>query len=197
MYPDMAKATIYLTKITVVDLNGARCACGRIGCLETVATTAAMLGAAQGLLHQGAASLLRVAHSASAGSLTFRDLIQAELAGDALAVDVLSRGGRALGVGLANLVNTLDPERIVIGGECTASAVYVRSAFTEARARCFAPDAGQVEILVDEAGEEGVALGAAALALHDLFAPPFGVSRAVDQTDDAYPADCSPERGMD
>lgn len=85
-----------------VDENGAVCRCGNRGCLDTVV---------------GSEAMLRVLRPTHGETITLRDAIQRALAGDAGCARVLGDAGRHLGIAAANLVNVLNPQVIVVGGE--------------------------------------------------------------------------------
>lgn len=157
-----------------VHRHGPRCACGRVGCLEATAATGAMVAAARRQLARGRPSRL----AAAGPELAFSDLLAAEADGDPLARAVLREGGRALGVGLATLVNLFDPELVVLGGEASRSPAYRAAAAAELERRRFGAGA-PVPVRPSGLGPDAVALGAAAVALRDLFASPFGAGAWV------------------
>ncbi len=98
----------------VIDARGPRCHCGRRGCLEALVGTAAILRLGRRAMADSPAlrALVREAH----GRLMPRLIGRAARAGDPAARRVWVEIGRRLGIGLANLVNALNPERVVIGG---------------------------------------------------------------------------------
>lgn len=101
---------------TVVP-DGRPCTCGRHGCLEQYASGSALLRLARaGAAAQpdAAAGLLELAGDAD--SITGPMVTTAARAGDKVAQDAFDQVGRWLGIGLANLIQVLDPKLIVIGG---------------------------------------------------------------------------------
>jgi glucokinase len=88
-------------------------------------------------------------------------------AGDAKALAALERMGEKLGVGLANLMNVLDPDVIVIGGGfgSDAGALLLGAAERVARERALEPAASRTRFAIAELGEDAGMLGAAQLAL--------------------------------
>jgi len=84
-----------------IDENGQICRCGNRGCLETFIGSPALTDALAG----------------SHGRLTLRDIIFQALEGDLGCRRVLEDAGRHLGVAVAGLVNLLNPEVIVVGGQ--------------------------------------------------------------------------------
>jgi glucokinase len=95
----------------IVDEGGPACGCGNRGCLEALASGTAIGRVAKEMLAAGAASALRAVPEVTGKAVTM-----AAHAGDQLALEVLARCGFWLGVGIASLVNALDPEIVVVGG---------------------------------------------------------------------------------
>jgi glucokinase len=89
--------------------------------------------------------------------------------GDGAAVEVLSLIGTRLGVGVANFVNTFNPQVVVIGGGVMAAGDLVLDPIrAEVAARALPPSRDEVRIVAAEFGIEAGMIGAAALALDEL-----------------------------
>jgi len=101
------------------------------------------------------------------GGLTGADVVHAARAGDPGAFEALQRMGTKLGVGLANLLNLLDPELVLIGGGFGADAgpLLLEPAERVARERALEPAASRTRFAVAALGEDSGMLGAALLAL--------------------------------
>jgi glucokinase len=93
-----------------VQVDGAVCTCGNIGCLETLINAAALVRSTMALLAEGRASTLH------GGDLTARHIFAAAAAGDTLALEVVERFARYLGAGVVNMIHAHDPEVVVLGG---------------------------------------------------------------------------------
>lgn len=91
---------------STVDERGRLCRCGNRGCLETFVSS-------DEVVH-----LLAGTHGPD---LTVADVVDAALAGDVGCARVIGDTGRTLGVTVANLCNTLNPELVVVGGELARS----------------------------------------------------------------------------
>ncbi len=96
----------------VVDDGGRRCPCGTHGCLEAYAAGRAVGEIAAQYLSEGRSSPALAAEPVIDGAAVTR----AAREGDPLAMGVITDAGRWLGVGLASLVNALDPALILVGG---------------------------------------------------------------------------------
>ncbi|MGW3076099.1 ROK family protein [Kitasatospora sp. NPDC001132] len=86
-----------------IDPVGPRCHCGQVGCVEAVASSDAILAT--------------VRRSTDDPDLDFDGAVQLARGGEPAARDAFARAGRAIGTGIATLVNLLGPERVVVTGE--------------------------------------------------------------------------------
>jgi glucokinase len=96
-----------------IDPAGRRCGCGNFGCWEAMCARDAIIECAERKLQTGRLSRLR---DVPRGEITPAKVSVAAADGDALALEVLDEIGFYIGVGAANLINMLNPERFVIGG---------------------------------------------------------------------------------
>lgn len=121
--------------------DGPPCTCGNRGCLEAFARAD------------------RVA--AACGTATAEEAVEAARAGDPVAVAGLAEIGGWLGIAIANVVVSLTPERVVIGGGVAgAGDLLLEPIRDEVRRRVHVTDLGQVEIVAAELGTWAGAIGA-------------------------------------
>jgi glucokinase len=102
----------------VVEIDGARCTCGRRGCMEAYAGRAAMEMHARALHEEKGrkTDLFRLMTEHDRTRLTSGIWARALERGDKLAIHIIDRAVRALGAGVASAVNVLDVESVIIGG---------------------------------------------------------------------------------
>ncbi|MEX2108085.1 MAG: ROK family protein [Solirubrobacterales bacterium] len=101
----------------VVKRGGAKCPCGRKGCMEAYAGRAAMEAEARRQHEEGVATdLFKLMHKHEKPRLTSGIWERALDHGDHLATKLIDRAIEALGTGVASAVNLLDPEAVIIGG---------------------------------------------------------------------------------
>ncbi len=147
-----------------INMNGPRCHCGRRGCLEMYASGIAIARFARRLVKQKPDGLL--AKMAQTQLLSAKLVDEAAREGDDDARELIADAGRALGVGLGNLINVFNPEMIVLDGSLTKSGdLYLGPAIETAREESFETSWKDVRIVVGELGDRSAALGAAAVAL--------------------------------
>ncbi len=101
----------------VVELDGARCTCGRRGCMEAYAGRSSMEGYAQRQVEKGRKTdLFKLMRERERTRLTSGVWSRALEHGDKLAQQIIDRAVAALGAGVASAINLLDVEGIVVGG---------------------------------------------------------------------------------
>jgi len=144
----------------VDPFGGVACMCGSRGCLEVYASASAIVRMAREAKPRYPESLLQ-----TSGDLTAEEIYQAGMKGDELALEVFRRMGGYLGVGLANLINILNPEMIVIGGGVVnAWELFEKHVRNQIAERAFPLPAAEVKIAPAECGDDAGLLGAAYLA---------------------------------
>lgn len=150
----------------VVDWNGPLCLCGKRGCVERLASGPYMAQDAEGLLQEWPerGQVLRTLWDGEAGTLTGKMLAEAAAAGDDLAQEVLRRGARALGVGIGNAANLINPQLVVLGGGVTKSGDGWWSAVRQAARETMLPEI-HCQIAAAALGDDAPLWGAVALAL--------------------------------
>ena len=106
----------HLGHITV-EPDGAPCACGNRGCLETVFSARALEGEAWAAVHRGCSSSLTRLFREQPQLATCRTIFQAAREGDELAGSIVRRAILKLAAGMAGLMHVFDPELVIVGGQ--------------------------------------------------------------------------------
>lgn len=104
--------------------NDIMCRCGKIGCLETVASGSAIHRFFTERLKEGRASVLRPKFERHE-EITLDEIIDALAEEDVLAIEATEVTGRELGRAIAGLINIFNPELVVIGGKLTVAKDYL------------------------------------------------------------------------
>ncbi len=102
-----------------IETNGRRCGCGNDGCLEAYASGPAIARRTREAIEAGAESAITLIVHGDLGQITAQTVYEAAATGDPLALEVVQETARYLGVGVANLINILNPEVVVICGGVT------------------------------------------------------------------------------
>ena len=146
--------------------DGPRCGCGNLGCLETLASGPAIAAEGVRLMESGLAPKLYDLVEGNAGRVTTREMAAAAEAGDKNVAEAIVRAARYLGIGVANVVVTIHPEAVVLGGGVAQIGDLlfetVRQTVRE-RVGMFPTDG--VAILPSALGENAGSLGGIALAV--------------------------------
>jgi glucokinase len=144
---------------TVDPFNGPDCKCGSRGCLEMFASATAIVRMTRESLSKFPETLLQDK------CLTAVKVYDAGKDGDKLALEIFKKVGAYLGVGLANLINTIGPEVVVIGGGVTNGWSLFEDSMREQISKRALPSLTRtVTIRPAECGDNAGLLGAAHLA---------------------------------
>ncbi len=144
-----------------IDWHGDVCWCGSRGCLNMLASGSAIANHARRFAADDPASRLLTTE----GPLTVEEVHAAAIAGDGAAARAIDLGARALGVGVANLINALNPDRVALAGGVTELGPgYLAAVRGAARERCFAESFDHASIEFAAGGYDVGAFGAACLA---------------------------------
>jgi predicted NBD/HSP70 family sugar kinase len=152
-----------------LSIDGPRCSCGATGCWESYVSNLATLSRYFG--HDLSEPRPRDSETAN---FSVEDLIARARAGDAKALAAINSTARYLGLGLASIINALDPARIYIGGEITTAWSLIEPIVRGAlRERTLTEFGGATEIHVVPAEDHPRLRGAVALVAAPAFAAPM------------------------
>lgn len=150
----------------VVEIDGARCTCGRRGCMEAYAGRASMEAHVRELSEQKGrkTDLFKLMKEQSRTRLTSGVWARALAHEDKLAIQTLDRAVRALGAGIASVVNVLDVEGVIVGGGLGVRLghPYAKRIADEMLPHLFA-DSRPPHVHVAALGDLGGAIGASLL----------------------------------
>jgi glucokinase len=154
----------------VVELEGARCTCGRRGCMEAYAGRAAMERHVLKLHEEKGrkTDLFKLAAEHGRERLTSGIWARALDQGDKLAIAMIDRAVSALGAGIASAINLLDIECVIVGG---GLGVRLGASYAQRIASAMTPhlfiDSRPPDVHVAALGDLGGAIGAALLVERD------------------------------
>ncbi|HZT42915.1 MAG TPA: ROK family protein [Chthonomonadaceae bacterium] len=147
-------------------MDGPLCGCGKRGCLEALASGPAIARLARESLMYGRHKRVLALAGGKPASITAEHVVQAAKEGDSFARQILEDAGTYLGVGIANLIQILNPERVILG----TIAVHAGDLLLEPVRKAVADYAWQrsrqvCEILPAALGDRAQDLAAVALVL--------------------------------
>jgi predicted NBD/HSP70 family sugar kinase len=145
-----------------VQENGPLCCCGNNGCLEMMASCAAIIDSARDAIERGVDSRIRELVGGKLQSISIEIITQAAQENDSLAFRVLHESVSHIGVALADVVNLLNPGLVVFGGPLFRADPYLLDSLKRVlKQRALERSANQVRLTVSKLGSEAGALGAA------------------------------------
>lgn len=154
---------------TMVPNGGEPCRCGNSGCLETLVSEPAIVRLAETLASQDGEGIL-AAHLHNEQGTVMERILRAARAGDLATRAMLEERACYMGTALANLVNVLNPDLIVLGGIfAQGEDLLLPTVEKVMRQRAFANLGAQVQIKATGFGPQAGAIGAVALALDTFF----------------------------
>lgn len=159
-----------------VDERGPLCSCGNYGCVEALASSAAIIQNMRAAVEKGVNTRVRELAEGNPEKISIEIITQAAMENDSLAFRVLHEAVSHLAVALADVVNLLNPKVIIFGGALFQSApqLLIEELKRPTKQRALEKSANEVELKVSTLGSEAGALGAARLisqtALECLYA---------------------------
>ena len=154
-----------LGHLTIIP-DGLLCGCGNRGCLETLASGPAIAAEGVRLMLAGQAPKLFDLVAGEHSHVTPRKIAEAAQQGDPGAQEVISRAAGYLGIGIGNVIVTLHPEMIVLGGGVAEMGDLLVDPVREAlRQRVHMVPVDDIRIELSSLGVQAGALGAVALAV--------------------------------
>lgn len=150
-----------------INLDGNQCGCGLKGCLTTYLSSWALELRAKSLLSSYPGTML------NNGFPKIRMIEKAALKGDELALRIVQEASEYLGIAISSLVNIINPSLIIVGGSLSRVGDLlldpVRKKVNDAN---LVPSVKSTEIRSSKLGTKSTAIGAATLALEEIFSEP-------------------------
>lgn len=140
-----------------IDFKGHPCSCGNQGCLERYASGTAIVERTLRRIKEN-----KIKTNLQKTGLTARMVVAAAKEGDPLAVHIMQDTGKYFGIGIANIINILNPDIIVLGGSASkALPIYKKKMMETIRERAFSPG-NKIKVVrqkLSAPGPVGAALG--------------------------------------
>jgi glucokinase-like ROK family protein len=157
-----------------VDPNGELCGCGKRGCWETVVGPRAIVRRVKETLESGGESQIGTLVENDLSRIDVGVVVQAAQAGDPIAQTALEEVGVQLGIGISNLVNTFNPEMVVLGGALSLASPFLLPVIEETvREHALEQPREIVEVAASAHGADACVMGAVTLVLDDILREPM------------------------
>lgn len=161
--------------------NNKLCQCGKSGCLETEASMLTIIQDFEKALSEGRAS--RVKNLSENLEQAFREIIDAVVSGDQLAIELVDRAAYDIGRGIAILIHILNPEQIVISGRgASAGPMILAPIYQAINKYCIPRLASYTDVVVSELKEDAEIYGAAALVTEHMSTQQQTVAKNFSNT---------------
>lgn len=156
----------------IIRDDGRKCVCGNWGCLEAYASALSLVRRFKEAVEAGEESVLAPALRAGA-DITSKAIFDAAIRGDGLSNRIYYETGVYIGIGVVNVLHTVNPARIVIsGGMIGAGDLLMRPIRETVEKRALPDSKRNLEIVFAALGEDAGFIGGAGCAL-----AAFGISR--------------------
>jgi glucokinase-like ROK family protein len=156
-----------------MDRHGELCSCGNYGCWETQVSQRALFRHIRNSFEQGETGILFEQTNHGRDPFAVPMIVDAARAGDAVARAALEKIGADLGVGIASLVNALNPELVVCGGILSLGGEFLMPAATrELDQRALRWNREAAKIVLAKHGFEAAAMGGVAAVYETILAQP-------------------------
>lgn len=150
----------------ILEKNGPKCNCGNRGCLEAIASGNAIARDAKIAVLEGNASQVMELVGGDINRIEAKTVFEAARLCDHTAIQITERAMQYIGIGLANYINLLDPDLIILfGGLTNAGDIFLKKIKEVLRERQMKFAGRQVKLVISQMGENGTAVGSASLVL--------------------------------
>jgi glucokinase len=154
-----------------IEANGRRCKCGNYGCLEQYASGPAIATRAVEGIETGVETILTEMVGGRLEDITAATVYEAAVHDDAFAQEIMHETAKFLGAGVANIINILNPEMVVIAGGVTKAGDRLFTPLrAEVRRRAFRSAQECCQIVPAELNGTAGVVGAAAVFKKENFA---------------------------
>lgn len=152
--------------------SGRYCTCGSYGCLESYASGRAIVDRVISSMEKGAESLLAKCCHGNLYKITPQFIYETAFEGDSLSREVFREAGQFLGIGIANLINILNLEAVIIGGGLIGAwDIFIEDIKKEVLKRAFKALSSDIRIMKSALSKDAGSIGAAGLLFKKIAGP--------------------------
>ena len=152
-----------------IDIHGPLCGCGNRGCLESYASGPAIATMGVRAVEQGWTTRITELCDHDLNRIDTKLIAEAAISGDKVAQDIWESAGYYLGIGVANIIITTGPSRIVISGGVSAAGELLLAPIRKViKERIFVVPTEHIEIVLGNLGNDAGILGMARWAAYRI-----------------------------
>lgn len=145
-----------------IDNHGPLCGCGNNGCLESYASGPAIVTMGVRAVEQGWTTLITELCDHDLNRIDTKLIAEAALSGDKVAKDIWESAGYYLGIGVANIIITTGPSKVVISGGVSAAGDLLLAPIRKViKERVFVVPTEHIEVVLGSLGNDAGILGIA------------------------------------
>jgi glucokinase len=145
-----------------IDINGPQCGCGGRGCIEAFASGPAIAAMGMKAVVQGRDTAIADLAGGDLNRITPELISEAAQSGDPVAIEIYEFAGMIIGAGIANVVTTINPRRVVIGGGVAAAGELILDPIRRSmNERVFLTDTDLIDVVPARLGNNAGLIGAA------------------------------------
>ncbi|KAA3631367.1 MAG: ROK family protein [Calditrichaeota bacterium] len=149
-----------------INFDGPECACGNHGCIEAFCSSRQIINSVKIKLSNNMTDIFKDVLDGDLNNLTVKKIFAAYHKGESIAVEVFKETARYLGIGLAGIVNLLNPETVVIGGGITdGGGTFIQDVEDEIKKRAFSSATEKLTVAKAELGNDAGFIGAGLLGI--------------------------------
>lgn len=162
---------------TSVASDGPKCKCGKRGCLEIFTSNPSIISRVEKAITEGRETLISNIIQRDHKGLTLDAIFDAVREGDRLAKEILEQTGYYLGLGVSNIVNSFDPEMVILSGDIIDKSRGLLLDIIRETAKVETLDGARRTMQIEEGilKENAGVVGAATLVYQDMFRLPLHV----------------------
>ena len=155
-----------------MDTDGELCYCGKIGCLETIASGTAIVNRAKEDITNGKNSIISKISDRDVSKIGFKTIIEAAKMGDQYAIELIEEAGELLSRGISTLIHLFNPEAIIIGGEIAEAESLIKEPIQQKLSKyTMLLLKNDTKVIVSKLKKEAGLLGTLPVVMSNLFFP--------------------------
>jgi glucokinase-like ROK family protein len=160
--------------------NGLECRCGNRGCWETQVSQRALFRLIREAINTGRPTIIPKLVNGDLDRLSIAAVVQAAQDDDGVALEALATVGRHLGIGIANLVNALNPKLVVFGGILSPAWDHLAPAIQEEmHRRALRWNYSASKLVLARHGFDACVMGGIAMLYYALLTQPSAIVRQI------------------